>query len=55
MGIGPIPWHSIHAWGVYNGITDLDEIDVLIHHVRALESADRDFEENNPKSKAKPK
>lgn len=55
MGVGPIPWHCIHAWAVVNGITDLDEIDVLIHHVRALESADREFEENNPKPKATPK
>ena len=47
MALGPIPWSSIVRWAEINGIADLDEITVLIGNIRAMEAADREFDETN--------
>lgn len=45
MGLGPIPWSSIVKWAEINGLTDLHDITVLTGFIRAMEAADREFEE----------
>ncbi|MAR56003.1 MAG: hypothetical protein CMM93_02365 [Rickettsiales bacterium] len=44
MAIGLIPWSSIHRWAIFHGLTLPDDVAVLEHHIRALESEERVFE-----------
>ena len=55
MALGPIPWSSIIKWGELHGITDLDDLDVLIHHIRAMENAIASHEARREKANAKHK
>jgi hypothetical protein len=41
MTAGPIPWGSIIRWAEFNAVED---VDVLIRHVRALERASMEFD-----------
>lgn len=41
--LGPIPWSSIVKWGELHGL-DVDDITVLEHHIRAMESVAAAFE-----------
>lgn len=53
MSLGPIPWSSVVKWAELHGITDLDDLDELHQHIRAMETAAFEFEErrNNKKGK----
>lgn len=54
MTLGPIPWSSVVKWGEIHGITDPDDLDVLNHHIRAMENAVYALEERR-KAKSKGK
>lgn len=43
MAVGPIPWSSIIKWCHVHGIYDINDIDVFIRHIRALEKVDSDI------------
>jgi hypothetical protein len=53
MSLGPIPWSSVVRWGEIHGITDPDELAVLEHHIRAMESALAEIEDRREKNKGK--
>lgn len=38
MAAGPIPWYSLIRWAEFHGMTDPDDVDVLIRYVRAMEA-----------------
>lgn len=44
MDVGPVPWSAIHRWGDFHGITDPDDLETLVHHIRAMEVCDRNLE-----------
>lgn len=41
--MGPIPWSSIVKFGELHGM-DIDDIQELNHHIRAIEAAEAEFE-----------
>lgn len=45
MAAGPIPWSSVQHYARVHGLNS-DETDVLLHHMRALERADFEYEES---------
>lgn len=45
MGVGPIPWSSIERWATRHGLDDADELAVLVKHIRGMEEAMTDREE----------
>lgn|SRR5690606_30045857 len=53
MAMGPIPWSSIIKWGELHGITDLDDLAVLEHHIRAMENALYEYQDRREKANAK--
>lgn len=53
MAVGTIPWSSIHRWCEFHGITNVDDVAVMESHIRTLEAADHEIEEElNPKAGA---
>lgn len=40
LSVGPIPWSSIINWCQLHKIYDIDDIDVFVRHIRAMEAAD---------------
>jgi hypothetical protein len=51
MTHGPIPWSSVVKWGELHGFNDLDDLDVLLHHTRAMENAENNFHAQRNKGK----
>lgn len=47
MAAGPIPWYSIIKWAEFHGMTDPDDIDVLLRYIRAMEATQRECEAKN--------
>ncbi|MDB5490362.1 MAG: hypothetical protein JWO78_211 [Micavibrio sp.] len=50
MTAGPIPWSSIKSWGQTHGVTDPDDLHVLVTHIRALENAAESLEQEPAKN-----
>ena len=48
MDIGTIPWSSIYRWGNFHGVTDTDDLSLLVNHIRALEKVDRELDKARP-------
>ena len=44
MAAGPIPWYSIIKWAEFHGLKDPDDIDVLMRHIRSMETVQREHE-----------
>lgn len=53
MALGPIPWTSINQYA-RNYRLDLDEQEVLEHHIRVLERTEDAHREKAEKRKGKP-
>lgn len=48
MAVGPIPWSSIVTWAQINDM-DADDLHELNYLIRAMERADRDYEQKKEK------
>jgi len=46
MSVGAIPWSSVINWCKLHRIYDINEIEIVLKYIRALENADRKFEES---------
>jgi len=45
MAAGQIPWSSVQHYARVHGL-NCEETDILLHHIRALEQVDFEFEES---------
>lgn len=53
MGVGPIPWSSIERWATRHGLDDADELAVLVKHIRGMEDAMTEWDEQTKERKEK--
>lgn len=47
--LGSIPWSSVIKWCHVHEIYDINDIDSILNHIRALEKAEYDFNEKRKK------